>query len=147
MGWAPSLSPGHDSEDESPFDYLIRTGSNPTDTVAAAGASQVIRSVFKDSPSDVALFMDQRGSTSDSYGHKHIVLPFFGGADDRAALHLVVQLCLNPRLSATIVRLTKGEQQAQKTVAIGDDSDEKSSLEEIVSSGFTIATVSSHLLD
>jgi len=33
----------------------------------------------------------------------HIFLPFFGGADDRAALRLVLQLAENPQVTATII--------------------------------------------
>jgi hypothetical protein len=33
----------------------------------------------------------------------HIFCPFFGGADDRAALHLVLQMAENPEVTATIV--------------------------------------------
>jgi len=84
------------------------------------------------------LFMDQRSSNSDSYGHKHIFLPFFGGADDRSALQLVVQLCLNPRLSATVVRITKGDSLEHKTSLVSES--EKSAYE-VAASGFTIATL------
>ena len=38
-----------------------------------------------------------------------IVAPFFGGPDDRLALDFAVQLCANPRISATVVRIAKCE--------------------------------------
>lgn len=34
--------------------------------------------------------------------------PFFGGPDDRLALEFVMQLCTNPGISATAVRISKG---------------------------------------
>ena len=37
----------------------------------------------------------------------HVFLPFFGGPDDRLALDFVVQICANPRVSGTVVRITK----------------------------------------
>lgn len=33
----------------------------------------------------------------------HVFCPFFGGADDRAALHLVLQMAENPEVTATVV--------------------------------------------
>jgi hypothetical protein len=62
------------------------------------------------SGSDVALFVDRGVMTSPSYNgvaEQHLFLPFFGGPDDRLALSFVVQLCSNPTVTATIVRLTK----------------------------------------
>jgi hypothetical protein len=37
----------------------------------------------------------------------HLFLPLVGGPDDRLALDFVVQLCANPRVRATVVRITK----------------------------------------
>ncbi|KAG6376879.1 Sodium/hydrogen exchanger family-domain-containing protein [Boletus reticuloceps] len=70
--------------------------------------SQFVRGVFAQSKTDVALFID----TGDRMGARvgvfmHVFLPFFGGPDDRLALAFVVQLCLNPRMTATVVRMTK----------------------------------------
>ncbi|KAI6030467.1 hypothetical protein F5J12DRAFT_924885 [Pisolithus orientalis] len=33
---------------------------------------------------------------------QHVLPPFFGGPDDRLSLEFVVQLCLNPRITATV---------------------------------------------
>ena len=38
---------------------------------------------------------------------RKLFVPFFGGPDDRLALDFAVQLCANPRISATVVRVTK----------------------------------------
>jgi len=35
----------------------------------------------------------------------HVFVPFQGGADDRLALSLAAQACLNPRVTATVVRV------------------------------------------
>jgi hypothetical protein len=136
LGWTPiDIPQQHHHHGDDQFDYMLRLTNS--DSVAAIAAAQVIRGVFKDAASDVALFMDQRSSASESYGHKHIFMPFFGGADDRAALQLVVQLCLNPRLSATVVRVTQGDE-VKSTL---NRSDEKF---EAVTSGFTIQNVSTY---
>jgi len=78
--------------------------------------SQFVRGVFSQSTIDVALFVDQ--STLDSSSSivgglgsgrydQHIFLPFFGGPDDRLALEFVVQICANPRVRGTVVRISK----------------------------------------
>ena len=50
--------------------------------------------------------IDRSGTSGASHGY-HLFCPFFGGADDRAALKLVVQLCTNASVRATIVRIKK----------------------------------------
>ncbi|KAK0668012.1 putative transporter [Cercophora samala] len=45
----------------------------------------------------------------------HIFFPFFGGADDRVALRVVLQLAKNPHVSATIVRISSGEKEKPAT--------------------------------
>jgi hypothetical protein len=39
--------------------------------------------------------------------NQHLFLPFFGGPDDRLSLSFVVQLCANPTVTATVVRMKK----------------------------------------
>jgi len=105
-----SLVPsGHHSN---PFDTLfgkptISSGSTPIH-------SEYVRKVFADSPADVALVIDRGMSAAgaDSISGidgQHFFLPFFGGPDDRMALSLVLQLCRNPGVSATVLRVTKSE--------------------------------------
>ncbi|KAL7418745.1 K(+)/H(+) antiporter [Cryptotrichosporon argae] len=78
---------------------------------ATAGSpmyTHFIRNVFTRSSVDVALIVDRGFGSSASFplgSGQHIFLPFFGGADDRLALRLVVQLCCNPYVTATVVRL------------------------------------------
>jgi hypothetical protein len=94
---------------QNPFDALFGGRSAAVDKATALNYSQFIRRVFVESPSDVALFIDRGLSpleTSATYG-QHIFLPFFGGPDDRLALAFVVQLCVHPAVSATVIRMRK----------------------------------------
>ncbi|KAG2120239.1 Sodium/hydrogen exchanger family-domain-containing protein [Suillus clintonianus] len=71
--------------------------------------SQFVRRVLADSKTDVALFIDPGASLSgtDPGSARHIFFPFFGGPDDRLALEFVMQLCDNPNVSATVVRMLR----------------------------------------
>ncbi len=69
--------------------------------------SEFIRHVFLGCPSDVALFVDRRSNLNVGTRTRHLFLPFFGGPDDRLALSFLVQLCLNPDVTATVVRVVK----------------------------------------
>ncbi|TFK55426.1 hypothetical protein OE88DRAFT_1672049 [Heliocybe sulcata] len=89
----------------SPFDSLFqRTVSS--ESASPVVYSQLVRRLFAEIPSDVALFIDR---TAASPGPRHILLPFFGGPDDRLALSFVVQLCVNSEVTATVVKITKQE--------------------------------------
>ncbi|OCB89096.1 hypothetical protein A7U60_g3780 [Sanghuangporus baumii] len=115
-----------------PFDMLFRTQSYSVDKFGAHGPkaasvvhSQFVRSVFAQCNTDVALYIDRTtGSGIDEaqsqerrHGRsgigQHIFLPFFGGPDDRLALEFVVQLCANPRNSATVIRITKSDAESE----------------------------------
>ncbi|KAG2088910.1 Sodium/hydrogen exchanger family-domain-containing protein [Suillus cothurnatus] len=111
---SPSSNFGNPSEDLSglqspkmelnPFEAFFG-GSKHTGKSAAAIHSQFVRRVFAESKTDVALFIDPAGTGTGSA--RHIFCPFFGGPDDRLALEFVVQLCANPRISATVVGCQK----------------------------------------
>ncbi|KAH7078392.1 Sodium/hydrogen exchanger family-domain-containing protein [Paraphoma chrysanthemicola] len=45
----------------------------------------------------------------------HIFFPFFGGADDRAALRLILQLAENPQVTATVVHFDSPDSHAPST--------------------------------
>jgi len=111
----------------SPFDMFFKPsgvgggmsgsgGGNNTNS-ASFLHSQFVRGVFSQSKTDVALFVDQStldltsivGGNGGIVGglQQHIFLPFFGGPDDRLALDFVVQICANPRVRGTVVRMTK----------------------------------------
>lgn len=106
-----------------PFDSFFRTHS--LDKSASIVHSQFVRSVFAQCSTDVALYIDRTYSDSNE-GHlipkhgmdKHILLPFFGGPDDRLALEFVVQLCANPRISATIIRMSKSDTAYEDTARL-----------------------------
>ncbi|KAF9240241.1 Sodium/hydrogen exchanger family-domain-containing protein [Melanogaster broomeanus] len=97
----PKLGKG----DYNPFEAFFG-GVSRTDNSASATHSHFVRGVFAESPTDVALYIDT-GDRSGAGGYPHIFFPFFGGPDDRLALEFVVQLCLNPRMTATVVRMVK----------------------------------------
>lgn len=101
-----------------PFESMFRTGAGSTSHSASALHSHFVRSVFAQSSTDVALFVDQHvpgevpkvsTGASGTGGRYHLFLPFFGGPDDRLALEFAVQLCAHPKVSATIVRYTRVE--------------------------------------
>lgn len=90
-----------------PFDGVFKKTAvqDQTDSVVY---SEFIRHVFAQAPSDVALFVD-RGVVNSSVEvtPQHIFLPFIGGPDDRLALSFLVQICDNPLISATAVRIIR----------------------------------------
>lgn len=96
-----------------PFDALFHTSTVPTDPSMLN--TQFVRRVFSESRTDVALYVDRsylrsQGLVGVGVGAKqHILLPFFGGPDDRLALAFVVQLCSHPGITATVIRVTKTE--------------------------------------
>ncbi|KAI6044864.1 Sodium/hydrogen exchanger family-domain-containing protein [Pisolithus marmoratus] len=103
-------TPGAKAESSNPFDSLFGSSSK-ADKSAAALQSQFIRGVLLQSKIDVAVFVDT-GDRAGTRGPQHILCPFFGGPDDRLALDFVVQLCANPKISATVVKVTMGPVEA-----------------------------------
>jgi hypothetical protein len=113
-----------------PFDILFKSsegggmpgsGGNDISNSVSFIHSQFVRGVFSQSKTDVALFVDQNTldlssivGNSDGVG-VHVFLPFFGGPDDRLALDFVVQICANPRVRGTVVRMTKSDEVAVGT--------------------------------
>ncbi|KAG0705818.1 Sodium/hydrogen exchanger family-domain-containing protein [Suillus ampliporus] len=97
-------SPHSTRSEANPFEAFFG-GSKISGKSTAAIHSQFVRRVFAESKTDVALFIDPAGTGTGSA--RHIFCPFFGGPDDRLALEFVVQLCANPRISATVVRMSK----------------------------------------
>ncbi|TFK52391.1 hypothetical protein OE88DRAFT_1628146 [Heliocybe sulcata] len=96
-----------------PFDTIFRSGQ--TEKSASVTHSHFIRGVFAQSKMDVALFVDQGhapGEMRNAGSKHHLFLPFFGGPDDRLALELIVQLCANPKISATVVKVQKTDMPA-----------------------------------
>jgi len=100
-------TPGHVTQ--SPFENIFK--NTIPDHSTSAVHSQFIRGVFGRCKTDVALFVDCEHpghlESSGRNGKHHIFLPFFGGPDDRLALEFLVQLCANPKISATVLKLSK----------------------------------------
>ena len=90
-----------------PFDGIFNKAAGH-DQTSSVVYSNFIRQVFSDTPTDVALFVDRGTPSFDAsvpQADQHLFLPFFGGPDDRLALSFVVQLCANPTVTATVVRV------------------------------------------
>ncbi|KAH9038327.1 Sodium/hydrogen exchanger family-domain-containing protein [Lactarius pseudohatsudake] len=105
--WLPSDAGA--ATDRSPFDALFRTSGS-----TSLLHSHFVRGVFAHARTNVALLVGRApvGMREET----RLFLPFFGGPDDRLALDLVVQLCANPRVRATVVRLTKRDVRAELAV-------------------------------
>jgi hypothetical protein len=76
--------------------------------------SDFIRRVFSTSTIDVALFVDRHAAQA-ADEQQRLIVPFFGGADDRLALLFAVQICMSSNFHATIIRVKKTDD------ANGDD--------------------------
>ena len=118
LPWSTTSSPEAAAQVQADSQGTSNTVTNPFEGLfglRTAGAhnssvvqTQFFRRMFAESKVDTALYVD-RGvpHITDGQGTHHIFLPFFGGPDDRLALSFVVQLCLSPLTSATVVRFTK----------------------------------------
>jgi hypothetical protein len=108
-----------------PFEGLFKQASEQTQPSAVV-YSDFVRKVFLNAPCDVALFVDHGVFNSakafDAASlNQHLFLPFFGGPDDRLALSFVVQLCANPSVTATVIRMHKTEADLTQTNTSDDD--------------------------
>ncbi|KAJ7091445.1 Sodium/hydrogen exchanger family-domain-containing protein [Mycena belliarum] len=112
---------GKAAQSNNPFDVLFKSGG-ANDKSASALHAHFVRGVFSRASTDVALFVDQEeaGTVSSLTGSRqHLFLPFFGGPDDRLALEFVVQLCVSPNVTATVLRMVKKEVDADLTPVAG----------------------------
>lgn len=131
LQWLPPSSFAGDTRIE-PNSFEAFSGSSAgTGNPAAIIHSQLVHRILAESNTDVALFINSGASLSGigSGSAHHVFFPFFGGPDDRLALEFVMQLCTNPRISATVVRMSKSrtERIAAQWPSIGrseEDSDE-----------------------
>jgi hypothetical protein len=92
--------------DRSPFDSLFRA-----DRSTSLVHSHFVRGVFAHAGTNVALLVGR--APPGVREETRLFLPFFGGPDDRLALDFVVQLCANPRVRATVLRLSKRDVRAE----------------------------------
>ena len=131
---APEITDAGAAQDRSPFDSLFLTDRS--------SHSHFVRGVFAHAGTNVALLIGRA-----PFGVReqtHLFLPFFGGPDDRLALDFVVQLCANPRVCATVVRMTKHDiapapEATHLTALAGEDKVEDNAQ----ANGMTIASVKS----
>jgi hypothetical protein len=145
--WLPSIqspeipdtgSPSAAQDRGTPFDSLFRA-----DRSVSLVHSHFVRGVFAHAGTNVALLI---GRATFGIGEEtHVFLPFFGGPDDRLALDFVMQLCSNPRVRATVVRIFKRDIQADVTapelVHTANLADEEDKTEENVRAN--VATITS----
>jgi hypothetical protein len=93
-----------------PFEALFRSSES---TLTNSTSTSLIRRVFSQSSTDVALYVDRTSISSLTnewcLNGQEIILPFFGGPDDRVALDLVVQLCCHPGVRARVLRVITTE--------------------------------------
>ncbi|KAI1785526.1 Sodium/hydrogen exchanger family-domain-containing protein [Ganoderma leucocontextum] len=111
---SPLATPRITSHMQNPFEVLFRaTAAGAEERDASTSHSQFVRALFASSRTDVALFVDRHtpgGVAKVSHGGTYrLLVPFFGGPDDRLALDFAVQLCANPKISATVVRVSKAD--------------------------------------
>lgn len=112
-----TAKPAHHNPFAGFFSTARPTGGTLLDMSASAQHSQFVRNVYAEcvNTTHVALYLDrhaQSGPESSFSGsahrwHQHIFLPFLGGPDDRLALEFVVQLCANPSVTATVVKVVR----------------------------------------
>jgi hypothetical protein len=111
-GMNPAEMGGNAPTSPNPFDRIFGP-----DTNASPFYSVFLRRVMSEARRDTAIFVDRGFHAGDSVvgggdaqmysgGHHHqrLFLPFFGGADDRLALGLVVQMCRQSSVCATVIR-------------------------------------------
>ncbi|GAA5847805.1 hypothetical protein JCM9279_006642 [Rhodotorula babjevae] len=120
-----------------PFEALFGNSSAGAPSSAAANANSAanagaplfaafVRDVFLDTSCDVGVLLDRSStsSVSPSAAPRHLFLPFFGGADDRACLSLLAQLVRRAggAISATILILERApEPTAEDRDQVGAD--------------------------
>lgn len=116
--WLPSvLAPDNNPSEIGPHNATQDRTSTPFDSLfrmdrsTSLPHSHFVRSVFAHAGTNVALLIG-RGPFAAVRGQTQVFLPFFGGPDDRLALDFVMQLCADPRVRATVVRITKRDIQA-----------------------------------
>ncbi|KZT65834.1 hypothetical protein DAEQUDRAFT_814014 [Daedalea quercina L-15889] len=106
-----SPSTSAENQPSNPFEALFRAAHSGSGQPSSTLHSNFVRGIFAQATTDVALFIDRQHPGEFGLpafdGQHHIFLPFFGGPDDRLALSFVVQLCANPGVTATVVRVSK----------------------------------------
>ncbi|KAJ4479038.1 Sodium/hydrogen exchanger family-domain-containing protein [Lentinula aciculospora] len=111
--WA-SGSPSSDAEESelpgvrNPFDGIFTSSESKDQIMSSVLYSEFIRNIFLTAPCDVSLFVDRGPSTSGAGPDSLLVLPFFGGPDDRLALKVLVKICAGHEdVRAIAVRISR----------------------------------------
>jgi Kef-type K+ transport system membrane component KefB len=110
----PWASGGHEESGtpsvSNPFDGVFGSSSTEDQMMTSVMYSEFIRKIFLTAPCDVSLFVD-RGISSPSSGvgpDTLLILPFFGGPDDRLALRVLVKVCAShSHVRAIALRVSK----------------------------------------
>ncbi|KAF5393116.1 hypothetical protein D9757_001091 [Collybiopsis confluens] len=102
---------GENSIVKNPFDGVFSSAADQEQVVSSVLYSEFIRRIFLTAPCDVSLFVD-RGMSAPSGAvmgpESLLVLPFFGGPDDRLALKVLVKICAgHESVRAIVVRVSK----------------------------------------
>lgn len=134
-----------------PFEALFRSRALAAeDRDVSLSHSHFIRSLFGTSKTDVALYVDRHMPgdlpKNSHVGSYQLLVPFFGGPDDRLALEFAVQLCANPKISATVLKVTKAEMPVARTGSSSEKpqvlADERLGDAHVQQNSTTIASVS-----
>lgn len=123
-----------------PFDALLKATAGSAESNASVLHSTFIRNVFSQASSDVALFVDLAGVVGVHGSSQHLFLPFFGGPDDRLALDFVAQMCESSKTTATVLRVTKKEVEAEALAPPSAALLAPSGMEEVNANMVTIAS-------
>jgi hypothetical protein len=150
--WLPSaLTPDNNPSEPGPHNATQDRSGTPFDALfrmdrsTSLPHSHFVRSVFAHAGTNVALLIGRAPFPAAVRGQTHVFLPFFGGPDDRLALDFVIQLCANPRVRATVVRITKRDS-IQAAVSAPDAAhlaNEEKEEENVRRNGLTITSLRS----
>ncbi|KAG8861709.1 K(+)/H(+) antiporter [Tulasnella sp. 330] len=112
-GSTEGVPDAHPVSASNPLEALFRGRSDAPATASrherltSVAHSHFLRRLFASAPADVALYIDTQQGPNSGGSNVHLVIPFFGGPDDRLALEFAVQLCARDEISATVIRLIK----------------------------------------
>lgn len=111
VSWLPYPNEDNPTPDSQIAETRLTSSANVSPDLGVAGESrsrlhsQLMLDIFSQSSVNVALFVDEGRTGPGHYGHQRVILPFFGGPDDRLALATVVRMCRNPKTTAKILRV------------------------------------------
>ncbi|RKP36914.1 Sodium/hydrogen exchanger family-domain-containing protein, partial [Dimargaris cristalligena] len=97
-----------DDQMASPLDYFFnRGGPKEPHQGTSPQHLQFISEVFRRVSCNVAVFIDR---ASGGRGPVSVFVPFFGGADDRAAVYFALRFAANPNIHISIVRFIRSDE-------------------------------------